>query len=104
MDKIIIFVTCANKKEADRIAKALLKEKLVACVNILDKVESFFWWEAKIDHAQETLLIIKSKKTKLAQIIKLIKSMHSYKVPEIIALKIAGGDKDYLRWIDESVR
>ena len=102
MDTVVIFVTCANKKEAESIAKALVKNKLAACVNILDTVKSFFWWEAKIDQADEILLIIKSKKTRLSRIIKLVKSMHSYQVPEIIALPIAGGYKPYLRWIDES--
>ena len=102
MDTVVIFVTCANKKEAESIAKVLVKNKFAACVNILDKVKSFFWWEAKIDQADEILLIIKSKKTKLSRIIKLVKSMHSYQVPEIIALPIAGGYKPYLRWIDES--
>jgi len=102
MDTIVIFVTCANKKEAESIAKVLVKNKFAACVNILDKVKSFFWWEAKIDQADEILLIIKSKKTKLSRIIKLVKSMHSYQVPEIIALPIAGGYRPYLRWIDES--
>ena len=104
MNKIIIFITCANKKEAHRITKALLKEKLAACVNIVDKISSFFWWQGKVDSADELLLIVKSKKTKMPKIIKLVKSLHSYRVPEIIALNIAGGDKDYLRWIDESVR
>ena len=102
MNPAVIFITCANKKEARRIACGLVKNKLAACVNILDKVKSFFWWEAKIDQADEILLIIKSKKTKLSRIIKLVKSMHSYQVPEIIALPIVGGYKPYLRWIDES--
>jgi periplasmic divalent cation tolerance protein len=101
---IVIFVTSPNKKEAEKIAGALLKDRLAACVNILDKVKSFFWWQAKIDQADEALLIIKSKKTKLSRIIKLVKSMHSYQVPEIIALPIADGYKPYLKWINESIR
>jgi periplasmic divalent cation tolerance protein len=104
MKPIVIFITCANKKEAGFITRALLKNKLVACVNILPKVKSFFWWKGKIDQADEVLLVVKSKKTKLPQIIKLVKSLHSYQVPEIIALNMAGGDKDYLRWIDGSLR
>ncbi len=100
----IIFVTVGNKKEAQKIAAGLIKQKLAACVNIIDKVDSVFFWESKIDKAREFLLMIKSKKEKLPKIIKLIKSLHSYKVPEIIALPIIAGDKAYLRWIDASVR
>lgn len=98
---IVIFVTVSSKKEAETIARQLLKKRLVACVNILDKAESFFWWQKKIDTAKETLLIIKSKKAKFDKIARVIKSMHSYDVPEIIALPIIAGNKDYLRWIDE---
>ncbi len=101
---IVIFITASNKNEAERIARALLKNKLAACVNIVGGVESFFWWQGKIDSASEALLVIKSKKQKLNKIIKLVKSMHSYEVPEIIALPIASGSRQYLKWIDESLR
>lgn len=101
---IIIFTTCANKKEAGRIAKALVKNALAACVNIIDKIESVFFWQGKLDIAGETLLIIKSKKEKLNKIIKLVKSIHSYQVPEIIALPIISGYKPYLKWVDDSIR
>lgn len=101
---IVIFVTAVHKQEAEHIAKQLLKNKLAACVNIVPKVESLFWWKGKIDHAEEALLIIKSKRTKLNKIIKLVKSLHTYQVPEIIALPIIGGYKPYLRWLDDSVR
>ncbi|MBI4982548.1 MAG: divalent-cation tolerance protein CutA [Candidatus Omnitrophica bacterium] len=101
---VVVFVICSSEKEGRKITQELLKKKLVACVNILKNVESFFWWEAKIDQAKEVLLVIKSKKNKLNQITKVVKSLHSYTVPEIIALPIVGGNKDYLRWINESVR
>jgi len=103
MGYVVIFSTCANKKEAGRIADNLVKNKLVACVNIIDRVESVFWWQGKTDSAKEALLVIKSKQSKLNKIIKLVKSLHSYQVPEIIALPIMGGYKPYLEWIDESV-
>jgi periplasmic divalent cation tolerance protein len=101
---IVIFITAANKKEAGKIAAALVKSKTVACVNVIDKVESFFWWQGKIEQAPELLLIAKSTKAKLNQIIKLVKSLHSYEVPEIIALPITGGSKKYLEWIDAAIR
>lgn len=101
---IVIFITVSNKKEAKRIATGLVKGKLAACVNIVEKIESFFRWEGKVDKAKEMLLIAKSKKQNLNRIIKLVKSLHSYEVPEIIALPVAAGYKPYLRWIDDSIR
>ncbi len=101
---IVIFVTAGNRKEAQKIASGLIRQRLAACVNIVDKVDSLFFWEAKLQKAKESLLIIKSTRAKLPQIIRLIKSLHSYKLPEIIALPIIAGDKPYLRWIDASIR
>lgn len=100
---IIIFVTVSHKKEAKNIAQQLIKNKLAACVNIVEKIESLFCWQGKVDQAKEALLIVKSKKEKLAKIIKLVKSLHSYDVPEIIALPVIGGYKPYLNWINESL-
>jgi len=100
----IILITTKDKKEADKIARALLKHKLAACVNILPSVKSFFWWQGKIEQAKEALLIVKSKKEKFGKIVKLVKSVHSYAVPEIIAIPIASGFKPYLDWINASLR
>jgi periplasmic divalent cation tolerance protein len=101
---IIIFITVANKKEARQIANTLVKEKLVACVNIIDSVESVFLWNKKIEKARELLLIAKSKQSNFLKIIRLTKSLHSYQVPEIISFPIAQGYKPYLRWLNESLR
>ena len=101
---IVVLVTASNKKEATRIAQGLVKNKLAACVNIIGKIESLFWWQGKASRAKEALLMVKSQKKMLPKIIKLVRSLHSYDCPEIIALPIIGGDKNYLDWIDESVR
>ena len=100
---IVVFITASNKKEAQAIARSLIAHKLAACVNIIDKVASLFWWQGKVDSASEALLIVKSKKEKFRRIVTLVKSLHSYEVPEIIALPILMGEKKYLRWIDESL-
>ena len=99
---IVIFITAKNGREANKIAARLVKDKLIACVNIVKGVKSIFWWEGKVDEAGETLLILKSKKSCFQKIVKTVKALHSYTVPEIIALPIVGGNKDYLDWIGES--
>jgi periplasmic divalent cation tolerance protein len=101
---VVIFITCANRNEADKIANELVAQKLVACVNIVDKVNSIFWWQDKVDSANEVLLIAKSKKSLMEKIIRQVKSQHSYQVPEVIALPIISGNKEYINWINESVR
>lgn len=99
---IVVFVTTKDVAQAKAIAQKLVKEKLAACVNILKGIESVFWWEGKIDSSQEALLILKSKKSRFKRIVKTVKGMHSYAVPEIIALPIVQGSKDYLEWINKS--
>lgn len=101
---VVILVTAKDKKEAQKISIGLIKAKLAACVNIVSKIDSIFFWLGKIDQAKESLLVIKSKKDKLPQIIKLVRSLHSYKLPEIIAIPIIAGDGPYLRWIDAALR
>ena len=101
---VVIFVTAANKKEADRIASALINKKLAACVNIIENVHSLFWWQGKAARAKEALLIVKTRKALMHKLIKKVKSLHSYEVPEIIALPIVCGNKEYLKWISECTR
>jgi len=101
---IVVLVTASGKKEAERIARGLIEKKLAACVNIVDKIDSLFFWQGKIDRAQEALLIIKSKKSLFSRIARLVKSLHSYDVPEIIALPVVAGEKNYVSWLDECLR
>jgi len=102
--KIVIFVTTSSEPEAHKIAELLLRRRKAACVNIVPKVDSSFWWQGKLDSARESLLVIKTKASLLSEIVDLAKTEHSYKVPEIIALPIIGGNEDYLKWIDDEVR
>ena len=99
---VVIFITAPNKKEAEHIAQQLIKNRLAACVNIMENIKSIFWWEGKVDRAKEVLLIIKTRKSLINKLIKKVKSLHSYAVPEIIALPIIAGNKQYLDWINES--
>jgi len=102
--EIVIFVTASTGEEAHRIAELLLNQRKAACINIIPKVDSLFWWQGTLDSARESFLIIKTKASLLAEIVDLVKSVHSYEVPEIIAMPIVGGNEDYLRWIDSEVK
>ena len=99
---VVVFITAETLGQCREIADALVGGKLAACVNIVPQVQSKFWWQGKIDSANESLLIVKTREVLLDKVIAMVKSLHSYKVPEIIAVPIVGGNKDYLDWIDES--
>ena len=103
VERIVIFITCHDAEEAQNIAELLLEQRLAACVNIIPGINSSFWWEGKIDTATENLLMVKTRSTKLSEIVQSVKTVHSNTVPEIIALPVSGGNQDYLDWIDNEV-
>lgn len=103
-DEIVVLVTTSSKDEATAIGKTLVEERLVACVNIVPEVRSLFTWEEKTQDERETLLILKSRFSLLERLTERVKSLHSYSVPEVIALPIIGGSADYLRWLRESTK
>ena len=103
-EQIVVFITAGTQDEAQNIARILLDERKVACVNIVSGVESLFWWQGKIDKAAEYLLIAKSELSLLVKIVDTVKKAHNYEVPEILALPIIGGNRDYLEWIHSEVR
>jgi periplasmic divalent cation tolerance protein len=97
---IIILVTTANKAEAEKIAQTLLKEKLIACANIINPITSFFRWSDKVESAEESLVVMKSRMDLFTELAERLKGLHSYEVPEILALPIVEGSKDYLDWMN----
>lgn len=101
-DNIVVFITASSEEEARKIAEALLNRRKAACVNIVPNIHSLFWWEGKLDTAQESLLIVKTKASLFTELVSLVKGIHSYKVPEIIALPIVAGSEDYLNWLDNT--
>ena len=103
-DRIIVLITAGSEEEAHRIAESLVKGKKAACVNIVPRVDSLFWWEGKLDSARESLLLVKTKASLFPEIVELVKRTHSYEVPEILALPIIGGSEDYLKWLDIACR
>ena len=101
---MVALITAVGKDEAEKVAGRLLAEKKAACVNIIAGVESRYWWKGKIGSAKEYLLIVKSSSDKLEGMIQMVKGIHSYEVPEIIALSVAGGSTDYLKWMQEELK
>ena len=103
--KRVVLVTCASTKEARKIATGVVEKGLAACVNIATApVESVYRWKGKIETAREFLLIVKTTASRLAQLEKEVKRLHSYDVPEIVVLELAAGSKEYLQWIEECLR
>jgi periplasmic divalent cation tolerance protein len=98
-DAIVVFVTAANRTEAEQIGQALVEKKLIACCNIVEPVFSIFHWQSKICRENEVLLILKSVLDRFDLITEAVKKMHSYETPEIIALPIIVGSEDYLSWV-----
>ena len=99
---IVIFVTAEDRQQADKIAEKLVADKLIACANVVPGIQSIFRWKGKVDRAQEVLLILKSRRRHFPKIIKTVQALHSYEVPEVIALPIIEGNKDYLKWLTDS--
>ena len=100
---IVVLITTGTLEEAQRIAAILLEQRQAACVNIVPRVSSRFWWQGKLDSAEESLLIVKTKASLLDGIVGVVKQSHSYDVPEVIALPIVGGNQDYLDWLGREV-
>jgi len=102
MKYIVVFITASEEEQAKKIADQLLSKRLIACVHILPKASSLFWWQGRIDSQEEVLLILKTREELLDKIIRTTKELHSYEIPEIIALPIIGGNEDYLKWINDN--
>ncbi len=100
---VVVFITASSTEEAERIGRALVEKKLAACANVIGGVRSVYWWEGRVEEASEAMLVVKTRADKLNGLIDEARRLHSYEVPEIIALPIIHGLPEYLKWIDESV-
>ena len=101
-DCLVVLVTCPTRAVAWRLADALVKRRLAACVNVLPGMESTFRWQGKVDRCRETLLVIKTTARRFPQLRAAVRTLHPYDVPEIIALPIVAGHAPYLRWVRSS--
>jgi periplasmic divalent cation tolerance protein len=100
---VVVFVTAPSADEAIRIGRTLVDEHLAACANVVPAVASTYWWQGRVEDAGEALTILKTRQDLIERLTDRVKMLHSYTVPEVIAVPILGGNPDYLRWIDESV-
>lgn len=99
-DKIVVLTTCDSKKRADKLARHLVKQRVAACVNVLPKARSIYRWNEKVEEASEWMLIIKSRRDLFNTLRTEIQKLHTYEVPELIALPVVDGSEAYLAWFD----
>ena len=99
-DKRIVLTTCGSAEEAERIAHALVERQLAACVNIVPQIRSVYRWQGKVESAAEWLLVVKTTAGKFAGVRDAIRELHSYELPECIAIEIVDGSPEYLKWME----
>lgn len=104
MSETITFVACKDRKQAASIARALVAEKLAACVNLVPGVASVYRWKGRVEEAREVLLLIKSRRALSRRLVARVRALHSYEVPEVVTVPIASGNPAYLRWVRASTR
>lgn len=104
MEPLVVLVTASSPEEAARVARALVDEQLAACVNIVPGLRSIYRWQGGVEDAEEVLLIIKTGRHLLAALTERVHALHSYTVPEVVALPIIGGAAPYLEWLAAEVR
>jgi periplasmic divalent cation tolerance protein len=103
-DKIIVLTTCAAKADAERLSRALVAERLAACVSVVPRVESYYHWKGEIESSEEFMLIIKTSRDLFPAICAEMEKLHPYEVPELLALPIVAGAENYLSWFQANLR
>ena len=101
---IVVLVTTPNREVAERIARRLVEARLAACINIVDGTKSMYWWKGKIEEDNEVLMIIKTRLDLFNELVEEVKKNHVYEVPEVIALPIIIGYRDYIDWLEEETK
>ncbi len=100
MDVRFVYITAADREQAETIGRTLVEERLAACANILPQITSFYWWEGAVQHEREAVLIAKSRAELVDRIVARVRALHSYSVPCVVALPIEQGNADFLRWVE----
>ena len=99
----MIYVTASGVEEAKKIARNLLEDRLVACANIMPKMESIYWWEGNLEEDVESILLLKTHSELVDKVIDRVKEIHSYQIPCALEIQIKSGSQDYLNWLDNSL-
>ncbi len=102
-DKIVVLSTCGSEQEAEKLARALIEQRLAACVNVMPRIRSYYRWKGAIETGDEYLLVIKSSRDRLAALLASVEKEHSYEVPEVLALPVLDGAPNYLNWLQSSL-
>jgi periplasmic divalent cation tolerance protein len=102
MDAVAVYITCKDDDQAETIGKALVSERIVACVNIIDAIKSIYWWQGDICNDSECILIAKTRASLFDTVVRRTKELHTYQVPCIVAFPITLCNPDYLKWIEEN--
>jgi len=103
-DFLVVLCTCGSAEEASQVARGLVERELAACVNIIPSLRSVYRWKGEVEEAEEHLLLIKTRQDLLAAVEQAIGELHSYEVPEVLALPVAGGSSGYLDWLRDNLR
>ena len=104
MSAAMIYITAGSRDEAEKLAEMLVESRLAACANIIDGMNSVFWWDGKLDHARETVLIAKTRQSLVDRLTQAVLDHHGYDCPCVVALPIFGGNPEYLAWIEKETR
>ena len=104
MDNRMVYITASSPAEAEKIGRALVGERLAACVNLIEGMRSLYWWEGTVQEGREVVLIAKTTATRVSALIERVKVLHSYTCPCVVTLPLLEGNPDYLAWIEKETR
>jgi periplasmic divalent cation tolerance protein len=104
MKTVMLYITASNKKEAHNIGTILVKERLAACANIIDRIQSVYWWKGNLEQGAEALLIAKTKQQLVKKAVGRVRALHGYECPCIVALPIVDGNPSFLKWISQETK
>lgn len=104
MSESFVYMTCETADEAERVGTVLIERRLAACVNMLPGMKSMYWWEGKVEQADEVVLIAKTRESLVDALTDAVKDVHGYDVPCIVSMPIRGGNPDFLKWIREETK
>jgi len=99
MEYRLVYMTMENRDQAREIGRVLVRERLAACVNIIDQMNSIYWWEGKVQEESETVMIAKTRAALVPELTERVKKLHSYDVPCVVSMQLLEGNQDFLDWI-----